>query len=228
MSNSKSKKKKKNKQGSKKLSNENLKALTVFHAVSIALVIAMFIFTIFPAFDFKVTLGTEERSTYSEKKEIEREEKKINEKIDDLMKINLLHPLSILESEEFTEALGIDEPSSEDVDILSIGYNISLAFAIIQSLLFLGTILALIFALLKPWSVKVARILPMILSICGIIYSILFFALFKAGLSFLASMIDEGKIEVLLTFSGWAYLIISIALCTVTAICNKKKKKLKI
>ena len=227
MSNSKSK----NNRGSKKLSNDNLKKLTTLHAASIALVLVMFIFALLPAFTFKVTVDADEINGYSDNdidEELESREKELNDAINDLLKINLLHPLSLLESEKLTDMLGIDEPSSEDVDILSIGYNISLGFAIIQSLFFLGTIVALVFALLKPQGVKVARVLPMILSICGIIYSLLFLAMFKVGVYFLGGTIDEAKLDVLLTFAGWAYLIASIALLVVTVTTNKTKKRLKI
>lgn len=222
MSTSKSKKKKPN---SGKPSNKSLKTLTVFHAVSIALVVATFIFAIFPAFSFKFTF-TDDYDDYS-KKEIEETEETVNETIGDILKINFLHPLSVLNDDEFKDALGIDEPSSDDYDILGTAHYVSLLIAVVQSLFFIGTLAALSFALFKPLNSGAARILPMILSICSIIYSILLFALLKGLIFFTQGMIDVGEIQVFLTFSGWAYLILSIALLVITIIANKNKKKLK-
>jgi len=200
----------------------------IFHIISIVLIAIIFICALLPAFTFKATLDADsyekniDRLTKKAQKEAQEEVYNINEELNDSVQITLFHPFQFLS----------DEISANDESVfgtlVKTAYTLSIICAVIQAIAYLGTILTLVLALFKPINVKVAKVFPIIGSICAIIYSLFVFAFFTFVIKLAFNYSYYIKINTSLTTASIIYLLSAIALFVITIISNKKKKELSV
>ena len=171
--------------------------ITKLHLVLVGIVLLMFIFSFIPAFSFDVDMGGYSSSA-------------VNKTVDDILEINIMNPFSSFD--KFKEL-------DDDVEFVA---NLGVLIAIVQSAAFIGTFAVVLLPLLKPTKSKLSNFIPIIFSICALIYTFLLILLFGAILE----ESSDGMTTAEPTFAAWAYIILAIALIVTTIITNKKKKEL--
>ena len=206
--------------------------------IAIGLVVLMFIFSLLPAFTLKFKMDVDkDKLTKEERKQIEEILEEGNETLNDEFEMNIFHPYKTLNEDDETadgiEALqdSTDKKMSKLGDKLSLSATLSVVFAIVQAIAFVGMLALLILPLVKPVEIKILSILPIIFSACAIIYSvaIIFWTngLFKDVIKILG-LGDIGVgfegINTYFSITGYIYLALAVALCVVTIITNVKKK----
>ena len=198
---------------------------TKLYLVVVSLVILMFIFACLPIFTFNV----DEASGNYIKSEINSFEE-LSEELNEEVKINIFHPLAVF-SDYDDEIDGIKESGIEEIaelgNTLKTTYILSVLGAIIQGIVFAFMIVIFVLPLIKPIQIKFFSILPIIFSVCAIIYSIVILILLNSGVNILQynlGALGTAGIKVSFSIVGWIYLVLSVALLAVGIFMQKKKK----
>ena len=209
--------------------------------IAIGLVVLMFIFSLLPAFTLKlnVDLGkNKDELTKEERKQIEETLEEANETLNDEFEMNIFHPYKTLNEDDET-ADGIerlqdstDKKMSKLGDKLSLSATLSVVFAIVQAIAFVGMLALLILPLVKPVEIKILSILPIIFSACAIIYSvaIIFWTngIFEDLMKILGDAVNldgyKSTINTYFSITGYIYLALAVGLCIVSILTNVKTK----
>ena len=167
------------------------------HLILVCIVLLMFICSLMPVFSFDVDVFG-----YSFNN--------VNQTVDDLLATNIMNP--------FSSVYEISELN----DNIKFYAELGVFFVIIQLIAFIITFIVVLHPLIKPTKSTLSKFIPIIFSICAILYT--FWVILIIG-----STIEQGTNEIITaepTFAAWAYIILAIALIVTTIITNKKKKEL--
>ena len=188
----------KNANASGALINDLSHPVTKYHLIMLGIVLLMFIFSFIPAFSFEVEV-------------LGMSNKKVNDTVDEFIPINIMSPFAFVE--DYTEF---------DDDLESVA-TFSAIIATIQTAAFIFTFAVLLLPLIKPTNKGgLSKVIPIIFSICAVLYTWALTGLFGPMLGDASSGIAKAS----LNFAGWMYIILAVALFVTTILANKKKKEL--
>ena len=198
-------------------------------AVAIGLVVLMFIFSMLPAFVFKVNKKADQYTKF----ELNSFEK-LSEELNERVKLSIFNPFASLgDYEDEIDGLsdsGIKE-YAEIGDALKTAYIFSIIGAIIQAIAFAFVLVVFILPKFKPLPAKleeITPIVPIVYAFCSIVYSIVSFAVMSSGVKSLQTDLGAlGTAGMKLSFGAiaWIYLLLAIALLAVSVLVYKKNKE---